>query len=46
MILDRTAEAAASFAEEPTGNIWDTPPEEDEESDTCVLATAQKNKKI
>jgi cell division protein FtsZ len=44
MDLDRS-EAAAAFAEEPTHDIWSSPPEEDEESDTpAFLRRRKKNK--
>ena len=44
MDLDKS-DVAASFAEEPTGNIWDTPAEEDDESDTpAFLRRRKKNK--
>jgi len=45
MDLDQT-DAAASFAEEPTHDIWSTPVEEDDESDTpAFLRRRKKNKK-
>ena len=45
MDLDHS-DAAASFAEEPTHDIWNTPAEEDEESDTpAFLRRRKKNKK-
>lgn len=45
MDLDHS-DAAASFAEEPTHDIWSTPVEEDDESDTpAFLRRRKKNKK-
>lgn len=45
MDLDHS-DAAASFAEEPTHDIWSTPAEEDDESDTpAFLRRRKKNKK-
>jgi cell division protein FtsZ len=45
MNLDQT-EAAASFAEETPNDIWNTPVEEDDESDTpAFLRRRKKNKK-
>ncbi|RYF28497.1 MAG: cell division protein FtsZ [Chloroflexi bacterium] len=35
-------DVAASFAEEPTGNIWDTPAEEEDESDTPAFLRRRK----
>lgn len=44
MDLDQT-DAAASFADDTTHDIWNTPPEEDEESDTpAFLRRRKKNK--
>jgi cell division protein FtsZ len=44
MDLDHS-EAAATFAEEPTHNIWNTPVEEDDEADTpAFLRRRKKNK--
>jgi cell division protein FtsZ len=44
MNLDHS-EAAAAFAEEPTHDIWNTPVEEDDESDTpAFLRRRKKNK--
>lgn len=44
MDLDQS-EAAASFAEETTSDIWSSPPEEDDESDTpAFLRRRKKNK--
>jgi hypothetical protein len=38
-------DAAASFAEEPTHDIWNTPAEDDSESDTpAFLRRRKKNK--
>ena len=44
MELDQT-EAAASFAEEPTHNIWDTPPEDEDESDMPAFLRRRKKHK-
>ncbi len=46
MDLDKT-DVAASFAEEPSNNIWDTPVEEEDESDTpAFLRRRKKNKNL
>ncbi|MEP6710712.1 MAG: hypothetical protein ABJA64_03250, partial [Candidatus Saccharibacteria bacterium] len=43
--LDQT-NAAEHFAEEPTGDIWNQPAEEEDESDTpAFLRRRKKNKK-
>ena len=42
--LDKS-DAEATFAEEPTHNIWDAPAEEDDESDVpAFLRRRKKNK--
>ncbi len=44
MDLDK-GDVAASFAEEPTNNIWDTPADDEDESDTpAFLRRRKKNK--